>query len=89
MGVVQNENGSDATFGQVHIQFVIVRPFVIALRGFSAFPAKVHANEFESSGGDEVEVALVAGDKMNVNADPGGKNGRGEFGGKDCVCQEQ
>ena len=62
-------------------QFIIGGPLIDFFFPFDAGPREIHTDEFESGCGDQIEVALVAGDEMNIYADAGGNDWFGNFGG--------
>ena len=65
--VIENEERAQAASFQVGHEFIEGRPVVCALLSLDATPTKVHADELEAGGGDQIEIPLVTAAEMDVS----------------------
>src|SRR4051794_39964427 len=76
MNVIQNVDRSNTASLEIRRQFVKRFPIVLTALRLGILPGKIHADEFETSRCDHIEVFRRTGYEMDIYTDAGG-NRRG------------
>jgi hypothetical protein len=74
---------------QVGRQFIILCPIIDARFSLRRLPTEIHPHKPEPGVGDQVQIARVSGDEVNVHADVGRNDGGRDLAAKSLVQEAQ
>ena len=87
--IIQDEKRPQAAQLQVGRQFIILCPILNARFSLRRLPTEIHPHKPEPGVGDQVQIARVFGDEMNVDADAGRNDGGRDLAAKSLVQEAQ
>ncbi len=75
--IIQNVDRPQSPPGQMLGQLLVGPPIIASRLRLGCLPTEIHSHKFDSRVGDQVQVALMAGDKMNIDSNAlGNDSGR-------------